>query len=120
MDIKALESYSEAWNKHDIEKIMSFMTDDCIFETGGGQARYGTRYEGYDAVKARFIEVWTEIPDMHFINAQHFIDGQFGCSEWTFVGNHINGQTIDVDGCDLFTFKSGKIYSKRSYLKNRT
>ena len=27
---------------------------------------------------------------------------------------------VEVDGCDLFTFRGGKIALKSSYLKNRT
>ena len=36
MNKKRLEDYSNAWNEHDIDKVMEFMTEDCIFETGGG------------------------------------------------------------------------------------
>jgi hypothetical protein len=53
MDIEDLRQYSEAWNKHDIEKIMRHMIQDCIFETGGGSEKYGTRFEGYTAVRKR-------------------------------------------------------------------
>lgn len=120
MNISDLENYSQAWNDHDIDKIMSYMTDNCVFETGGGNNRYGTRYEGYDAVRDRFIEVWTDIPDVRFENAIHFIHGKYGCSEWTFVGTRKDGTKIEIDGCDIFTFENGKIQSKRSYLKNRS
>ena len=116
---KLLQQYSDAWNAHDIDRIMEFMTDDCIFEPGGGAESYGSRVEGFDAVRERFIEVWTEIPDVRFENAIHFCDGSHGCSEWTIVGTRSNGDSIEVDGCDLFTFENGKIKSKRSYLKQR-
>ena len=35
-DTEMLKRYSDAWNEHDIEKIMLYMTEDCIFRTGGG------------------------------------------------------------------------------------
>ena len=119
MHIKDLEDYSDAWNEHDIDKIMSYMSEDCVFETGGGSERYGTRYLGSEAVRARFIEVWTDIPNVQFINALHFVQGDHGCSEWTFVGNRKDGVAVEVDGCDIFGFVNGKIQSKRSYIKNR-
>ena len=119
MTIDELRAYSEAWNDHDIDRIMDFMTEDCVFETGGGSERFGTRYEGYTEVKKRFIEVWTDIPDVHFEELALFVQGDQGCSEWTFKGTRLDGAPIEIDGCDLFTFRCGKIYSKRSYLKNR-
>ena len=119
MDSETLAEYSDAWNAHDIDRIMRFMTDDCVFEPGGGPERYGARVEGADAVRERFIEVWTDIPDVRFENALHFVEGNLGCSEWTIVGTFRNGSRIEVDGCDLFTFEGGKIKSKRSYLKHR-
>jgi ketosteroid isomerase-like protein len=119
MNTEGLREYSEAWNAHDIEKIMRYMTDDCIFETGGGSEKYGTRFEGYTAVRERFVEVWSDIPDVRFEGAVHFVQGKYGCSEWTFTGTRKDGSKVEIDGCDLFTFDQGKIQSKRSYVKNR-
>jgi len=119
MNIEQLQAYSDAWNDHDIDRIMSFMTDDCVFETGGGGERFGTRYRGYDEVRERFIEVWTDIPDVRFENVSHIVQGDKGCSEWTFIGTRKDGTAIEIDGCDIFTFENSKIKSKRSYIKNR-
>ena len=119
MKVEDLEDYSAAWNAHDIDRIMACMTQDCVFETGGGSERYGTRFEGYTAVRERFIEVWTDIPDVRFEELVHFVQGDNGCSEWIFTGTAKDGSRIEIDGCDLFTFANGKIRSKRSYLKNR-
>jgi len=79
---------------------MTYMSDDCIFETGGGDQRHGTRYQGYGSVRQRFIEVWTDIPNVRFENAHHFVVADSGCSEWTFTGTTIDGKKLDVDGCD--------------------
>ncbi|WP_299407220.1 nuclear transport factor 2 family protein [Acaryochloris sp. IP29b_bin.148] len=119
MNTTELQEYSDAWNEHDIDKIMKFMTEDCIFEPGGGPERFGTRYEGHGAVRARFIEVWTDIPNVRFENAIHFSQDNYGCSEWTIVGTTKDGTKIEVDGCDVFTFENKRIKSKRSYVKNR-
>jgi len=115
-----LKKYSDAWNAHDIDQIMSFHTDDCVFETGGGTEIYGTRISGYNAVRLRFIEVWTDLPDVRFENGTHFVSGNRGCSEWTFVATRPDGSSLEMNGCDLFTFEDGKIKVKNSLLKNRT
>jgi ketosteroid isomerase-like protein len=119
MNTEQLKEYIEAWNDHDIDKIMEFMTVDCIFEPGGGPEKFGTRFEGYDAVRERFIDVWASIPNVRFENAIHFTQDSYGCSEWTIVGTTAEGVKIEIDGCDLFTFENGKIKSKRSYIKDR-
>ena len=31
MTIDDLEAFCACWNRHDIEGLMSFMTDDCVF-----------------------------------------------------------------------------------------
>jgi ketosteroid isomerase-like protein len=47
------------------------------------------------------------------------VAGDRGVSEWVFTGTMANGRTVEVNGCDLFTFRNGKIAVKSSYLKNR-
>jgi ketosteroid isomerase-like protein len=117
VNINELQAYSDAWNGHDIDLVMSYMTEDCVFETGGGSEHFGTRYEGFDVVKQRFVEVWTDIPDVQFTDTVHFVDGDRGCSQWTLTGTRPNGQAMKVDGCDLFIFSEGKIKLKNSFLK---
>jgi ketosteroid isomerase-like protein len=119
MNIEILERYSDAWNEHDIEKIMLHMTEDCIFRTGGGAERYGAQYQGQAEVRARFESVWKEFPDVRFLNLTHFTEGNRGCSEWTFVATASHGNKLEIDGCDLFTFSEGKILLKNTFLKSR-
>jgi hypothetical protein len=40
-------------------------------------------------------------------------------SEWIFTGTRRDGTRVEVRGCDLFTFRDGKIAVKNSYRKNR-
>ena len=120
MNENDLQKYSDAWNDHDIDAIMDMMTDDCNFETGGGSERFGTRHSGSDEVRKRFIEVWTDIPDVSFSNCLHFVQGDRGCSQWTITGTRPDGSTMELDGCDLFEFQDGKIRVKNSFVKNRS
>ena len=45
--------------------------------------------------------------------------GERGVTQWTFVATMPDGSRADVDGCDLFTFRNGKIAVKNSFRKNR-
>jgi ketosteroid isomerase-like protein len=98
---------------------MSFMADDCVFEASAGPDVCGKRYVGRDAVRAGYAEVWKTFPDAHWGNARHLVQGDRGLSEWTFTGTRTDGTRVEVHGCDLFTFRGGKIALKNSYRKNR-
>ena len=116
---EVLQAFADAWNRHDVDALMSFMTEDCVFESSAGADICGTRYAGAAAVRAGFAEVWAVYPDAHWGNARHFVYGDRGVSEWTFTGSRQDGMRVQVHGCDLFTFRAGKIHVKNSYRKNR-
>ena len=117
--VEVLQAFADAWNRHDVDALMSFMTHDCVFEAASGPDVCGTRYAGREAVRAGFAEVWRIYPDAHWGNARHFVHGERGVSEWTFTGTRSDWTRVEVHGCDLFTFRDGKIALKNSYRKNR-
>jgi steroid delta-isomerase-like uncharacterized protein len=117
--VEDLQAFADAWNRHDVEALMTFMTDDCVFESSAGPDVYGMRYAGRDAVRAGFAEVWKIFPDAHWGNARHFVQGDRGVTEWIFTGTRTDGGRVEVHGCDLFAFRDGKIALKNSYRKNR-
>jgi steroid delta-isomerase-like uncharacterized protein len=119
VSVEDLQAFADAWNRHDVDALMTFMTDDCVFESSAGSEVWGTRYAGRDAVRAGFAEVWKTFPDAHWGNATHLVHGDQGVSEWTFTGTRTDGTRVEVHGCDLFTFRDGKIALKNSYRKNR-
>jgi ketosteroid isomerase-like protein len=98
---------------------MSFMTDDCVFESSAGPDVCGRRYAGREAVRAGYAEVWATFPDAHWGGARHLVQGDRGVSEWTFTGTRADGTRVEANGCDLFTFRGGRIAVKNSYRKNR-
>lgn len=114
-----LQSFVDAFNAHDIKGIMAHMTDDCVFEASAGPDANGEKYTGQQQVKMAFENVFATFPDARWSNARHFISEDRGFSEWIFTGTKINGTKVEVTGCDLFTFKDGKIAIKNSYRKNR-
>ena len=69
--VELLDGFADAWNRHDLDALMSMMTDDCVFQASAGPQADGERSE--------------------------------------------RKQT----GCDLLTFRDGKIALKNSYRKNR-
>ena len=117
--ITLLDRFADAWNRHDLDALMSMMTDDCVFESSAGPQVNGQRSEGREAVRAAYAKVFETFPDAHWGNPRHFIAGDRGVSEWTFTGTQKDGTRVEVNGCDLFTIRDGRIAIKNSYRKNR-
>ena len=116
---ETLEAFSAAWNAHDIDGLMSFMTDDCVFETVAGPEVFGSRFVGATAVRTAFESAWKNFPDAQWLNGKHVVSGDHGVSEWTFVGTGLDGKRIEANGVDIFTFRDGKILVKNAFRKNR-
>jgi len=98
---------------------MSFMSEDCVFDTAAGAERFGSRHVGQAAVRKAFAAAWETVPDAQWRNATHLVQGDMGFSQWTFTGTAADGSRIEVDGVDLFTFRNGKIHSKNVFRKAR-
>lgn len=114
-----LQAFADAFNRHDCDTLLSMMTEDCVFEASAGNFVNGERSEGPHAVRAAFAAVFAQYPDAHWGDARHYAAGDRGVSEWTFTGTLSDGRRVEVNGCDLFTIRNGKIAVKNSFRKNR-
>ena len=117
--VAALAAFSDAWNRHDIDALMSFMSEDCVFQTAAGPDACGTRISGPAEVRRAFAAAWEAVPDAQRRDGVHFVSGDFGTSQWTFTGTAADGSRIEADGIDVFTFKGGKIALKNVFRKAR-
>ena len=115
-----LDAFAGAWNRHDTDAILSMMTEDCIFEASRGPDVNGKAYRGRDEVRGGVDEVFATFPDAQWNQPRHFIAGDRGVSEWVFTATGPDGAHVEVQGCDIFTFRDGKIAVKNSYRKQRT
>ena len=112
--------FRDGWNRHDVDVLMTFMSNDCVFESTAGPEVCGTRHAGRERVREAFARVFTAFPDATFADARHFVAGNRGVSEWIFTGTRADGTRMEVKGCDVFTFRNGRIVHKDSYFKNRS
>jgi len=117
--LELMDRFADAWNRHDLDALMSMMTDDCVFQASAGTEVDGQRSEGRQAVRAAYAAVFDEYHDAHWAGARHVVAGTRGVSEWTFTGTRQDGKRVEVTGCDLLTFRDGKIAIKNAYRKNR-
>jgi ketosteroid isomerase-like protein len=113
----ALDGLLEAFNAHDLDAIMSFFTEDCVFDTPRGPAPGGHRLVGKSEVRMGFQARFDGIPDITYGDDRSWTCGDRGVSEWTIRGTQATGEPIEVRGCDLFEFSEGKISRKDAFWK---
>jgi ketosteroid isomerase-like protein len=120
MDIRsALTGLCDAFNAHDLDRIMSFFADDAVLEMPRGSEPWGSRFEGKANVRAALASRFEGLPDVHYGAAEHFVDEarNTGMSKWLLTGTARDGTRRRVHGCDFYAFRDGKVIRKDSYWK---
>ena len=117
-DIRSLlEALCAAFNAHDLDAVMAYFADDCVLEMPRGPEPWGARSEGKTAVREALAGRFQGLPDVHYGDASHFVDGDTGISKWTLTGTTPEGRRLEVRGCDFYTFRDGLVVRKDSYWK---
>lgn len=116
-----LKATFDAFNRHDIDAVMTHFAEDCVFFTVAGDHEYGNRIEGKPAIARAFENVWTTMPDVQWADHSHFLseDGSRGVSQWTFRATNPDGTRTEVQGVDLFRIQDGRIVEKQAIRKQR-
>jgi ketosteroid isomerase-like protein len=118
--VEALRDVLGGFNDHDLERIMSHFSEDCVFDAPRGPERCGRRFIGKEEVRRGLAARFEGIPDVRYSDDRHFACGSRGLSEWTISGTTVDGTPIDVRGCDIWTFDdAGRITRKDSFWKLR-
>jgi len=117
--VETLKEILEAFNRHDVDAIMEFFSDDCSFDFPRGPEPWGQRYIGKAQVREALAGRFKGIPDVHYGEDRHWVsaDGSMGVSEWILTGTTTSGVSLKVRGCDLWEFRNGKVTRKNSYWK---
>lgn len=112
-----LKGFLEAFNGHDLNAIMDYFAEDCVFYMPRGARPRGDQFVGKQEVRAGLAKRFEGIPDVHYGDDQHWVCGDLGVSEWTLTGTSISGEQIEVRGVDLLEFAEGKVIRKDSFWK---
>lgn len=120
MDIRStLQALCDAFNAHDLDRIMAFFAEDCVLMMPRGPKPWGARFEGKAAVRAGLASRFEGLPDVHYGQQEHFVDAPAatGISKWVLTGTTRDGTRREVHGCDFYSFLDGKVTRKDSYWK---
>jgi ketosteroid isomerase-like protein len=115
--VETMKQVMDAFNRHDLDAIMTYFAEDSVLEMPRGADPWGTRLVGKSAVREGLASRFAGIPDVRYLEDRHWVCGDRGCSEWLLTGTDTAGQRVAVRGCDLWEFRDGLIIRKDSYWK---
>jgi len=112
--------FERGWNRHDVDLLMTFMAEDCVYESTAGPEACGTRHAGREPVRG--VRAGARgVPGRAVRGGAPPRRGRpRALGVWRFTGTTAEGKAVEVDGCDLFTFAGDKITRKSAYFKSRT
>jgi len=112
---KAIDTFNEAFNRHDSDALAQLLTEDTVFEDTS-PAPDGRRVEG----KTQVVEFWrgwfARNADARFEVEEVIVSGNRATVLWVYRKMR-NGQPWHLRGVDIFTVRDGKMASKLAYVK---
>ncbi|MBV6395532.1 MAG: hypothetical protein HFACDABA_01108 [Anaerolineales bacterium] len=109
--VRVVLEFNEAFNRHDVDGMMKFASEDTVFENTSPSPD-GTTYAGKTAVTEFWREFFRAAPRAHIDIEDVFGLGFHVVMRWKYSwgGGHVRG-------VDIFQLKDGLICKKLSYVK---
>jgi ketosteroid isomerase-like protein len=111
-----IDSFNEAFNRHDADALAALLTDDTVFEDTS-PAPDGRRIEGKAAVTEFWRGWFVRNPDARFEAEEFIVSGNQAVVRWVYHKMR-NGQPWHLRGVDVFTVRDGKVAAKLAYVKS--
>jgi ketosteroid isomerase-like protein len=113
-----MKSISAAFNSRDVDRICSFFAEDGVFCLSRGPEPVGRTLRGKETIRKALADRFVQIPDMRWENEEYILAGDRAISVWTVRGKGSDGETLNYQGCDIYTFNSdSKIVHKNTFWK---
>ena len=114
-----LKQLIETENSHDVEKVLTLLTDDIVFE----DVTFGVVMKGKDGFKQIYPTFITAAPDFKLeLKAWVTDDNSFaiemvysGTQKGDFPGLPATGKHFSIRMCSFGEFENGKIKGRRDY-----
>jgi len=112
--LTVVRRFVESVGRHDVDAILSDMTEDAVYENFGEDVDSG-RHEGPAEVRAAFEAVFAAYPDCRSDTDELFASGDRCCFCWTMRWTEGDGSEGVSRGTDVFIVRDGKVASKKTY-----
>jgi steroid delta-isomerase-like uncharacterized protein len=118
-----IDRYSDAWNAHDVDLIISMHTENSVFENHVT----GDVNVGRDQIGNAIRGIFAVFPDMHFESRRQYIREDLVVQEWTASGTHQGtmnrgcvtveptGRRVEYKGIDVIPIEDDLVARKDVY-----
>lgn len=113
--LETVNRFNEAFNRHDVDAVMTLMTEDCVFENTTPPPD-GKRFTGSASVREYWKEFFARSADAYFEAEEIFEAGDRCVVRWIYRKTK-DGVPWHLRGVDVFRVRNGKIAEKLSYVK---
>ena len=117
--ISLLESITDAYNRNDIDAVMSFFDEDAVFDHAAGPDINGTRFTGSETIRKVFQSLFENVESVRWDAVDTRIFGDMAYCEFHRVSKLKSGEVQDFLSIDVLTFRDGLIIHKDTFYKNR-
>jgi steroid delta-isomerase-like uncharacterized protein len=112
-DSNVAEKWIEAWNSHDVERVLVLFTPDVVYE----DLPFGVRNHGSAELRAFAVGIFTAVPDLRLDLLNSSLKGRHGTIEWVFsgtdIGLHKTQRRFSVRGVSVIEVH-GQLISRNS------
>jgi steroid delta-isomerase-like uncharacterized protein len=113
------KDYEAAWASHNVEKIVSFFTNDCIYE----DVASGVVRSGKEELKTFIKNILIAFPDFKVEVKSFFVAGDWVGSEWIMTGTRTGPspnlpntkKKFSIRGASITELHGGKIKRNSDY-----
>ena len=119
-----VREYMSAWNKRDVEAIVSFFADGGEYiDVTNVNNSWAAPWIGRDAIREAVRDMYAGVPDLAFDVSFIRADSDYAVVEWTMKGTHsgdwetlpATDRPLAVPGVSVIQLVDGKISHQRDY-----
>ena len=104
-----IERYNDAWNRQDVDAIVSMHAPDFVFHNWTASERV----EAADAHE-HIARIFRNTPSLRFTGRRLYVRDGLVVNEWTAHAER-DGTRVEWDGVDIFPIENGLIKRKDVY-----
>jgi steroid delta-isomerase-like uncharacterized protein len=101
----------DAISAHDVEKMASLLTQDCVYE----DVALGSVMRGAEELKTGYSKLFSAIPDFNLELKSLFIAGDGVGTEWVMTGTLATGRSFSIRGASVTELRGKKVKRNRDY-----